>query len=72
MFEDTFSHDAAHMIKCVFSGLTSLSTIFSHITMVSGCNRELNTHYYILAKKGNAATRFFIFILLLLGNIYKS
>ena len=27
---------------------------------------------YILAKKRNAATRFFIFILLLLKNIYKS
>ena len=26
----------------VRSGLTSLSTIFSHITTVSGCDRELN------------------------------
>ena len=40
--------------------------------MVSDCNRELNTHYYIIAKKGKAATRFFIFILFLLENIYKS
>ena len=35
----------------VCSGLTSLSTIFhfSHITMVSGCDRELNAHFYSAA-----------------------
>ena len=27
-------------------GLMSLSTIFSHITMVSGCDRELSAHFY--------------------------
>ena len=26
-------------------GLTSLSTFFSHIAMVSGCGRELNAHF---------------------------
>ena len=31
---------------CVYSGLTSLSTFFSHITTVSGCDRELNAHFY--------------------------
>ena len=30
----------------VTSGLTSISTIFSHITTVSGCDRELNAHFY--------------------------
>ena len=30
----------------VCSGLTSLSTIFSHIMMMSDCDRELNAHFY--------------------------
>ena len=31
---------------CLFDlGLTSLSTFFSHIAMVSGCGRELNAHF---------------------------
>ena len=34
------------MFLCVYSGLTSLSTIFSHITTVFGCDRELNAHFY--------------------------
>ena len=34
---------------CVNSGLTSLSTIFSHITTVSDCDRELNAHFYSAA-----------------------
>ena len=34
---------------CVYSGLTSLSTIFSHITKVSGRDRELNAHFYSAA-----------------------
>ena len=34
---------------CVNSGLTSLSTFFSHITTVSGCDRELNAHFYSAA-----------------------
>ena len=34
----------------VCSGLTSLSTIFqSYISMVSGCDRELNVHFYSVA-----------------------
>ena len=34
----------------VCSGLTSLSTIFqSYITMVSGCDREQNAHFYSAA-----------------------
>ena len=33
----------------VCSGLTSLSTIFSHITTVSGCDKELNAHFYSTA-----------------------
>ena len=34
----------------VCSGLTSLSTIFqSYITTVSGCDRELNAHFYSAA-----------------------
>ena len=36
---------------CVYSGLTSLSTIFSHITTVSGCDRELNAHFYRTASQ---------------------
>ena len=31
---------------CLFDlGLTSLSTFFSHIATVSGCDRELNAHF---------------------------
>ena len=37
------------MCVCVNSGLTLLSTIFSHITTVSGCDRELNAHFYSAA-----------------------
>ena len=37
------------VVVVVCSGLTSLSTIFSHITTVSGCDRELNAHVYCLA-----------------------
>ena len=39
------------LFVCLFvcSGLTSLSTLFSHITTVSGCDRELNAHFYSAA-----------------------
>ena len=30
-------------------GLTSLSAIFNHITTLSGCDRELNAHFYCVA-----------------------
>ena len=37
------------IIVVVCSGLTSISTFFSHITTVSGCDRELNAHSYSAA-----------------------
>ena len=37
---------SACTIWSVCMGLTSLSTIFSHITMSSGCDRELSAHIY--------------------------
>ena len=40
----------------VCSGLTSLSTIFSHITTVSGCDRELSAHIYSAASLKVAST----------------
>ena len=36
------------IVVVVCSGLTSLSTFFSHITTVSGCDRELNAHTIVL------------------------
>ena len=36
--------ESTTVVVCL--GLTSLSTIFSHITTVSGCDRELNAHFY--------------------------
>ena len=38
-----------YVCVCVYSGLTSLSTIFNHITTMSGCDRELNAHFYSAA-----------------------
>ena len=37
------------VVVVVCSSLTSLSTIFSHITTVSGCDRELIAHFYSAA-----------------------
>ena len=34
---------------CMYSGLTSLSTIFQSYHDVSGCDRELNAHFYSAA-----------------------
>ena len=34
------------LLLFVCSGLTSFSTIFSHITTVSGCDRELSAHFH--------------------------
>ena len=36
---------------CLSFSLTSLSTIFSHITTVSGCDRELNANFYRAASQ---------------------
>ena len=36
-------------VVVVCSGLTSLQQFFSHITTVSGCDRELNVHFYSAA-----------------------
>ena len=36
-------------VVVVCSGLTSLQQFFSHITAVSGCDRELNVHFYSAA-----------------------
>ena len=38
----------------VCSGLTSLSTFFSHITTVSGCDKELNDHCAAVTPYGHA------------------
>ena len=37
-----------HRMLCLY-GLTSLQQFFFHITMVSGCNKELNAHFYSAA-----------------------
>ena len=33
-------------VVVVCSGLTFFKQFFSHITMVSGCDRELNAHFH--------------------------
>ena len=40
-------------VVVVCSGLTSLSAFFSHVTTVSGYDRELNAHYRQCVNVGN-------------------
>ena len=44
---DHYNEHILYVVVC--SGLTSLSTFFSHITTVSGCDRELIAHFYCAA-----------------------
>ena len=37
------------VVVVVYSGLTSLSTMFQYITMVAGCDRELSARFYSVA-----------------------
>ena len=45
----SFCHTQVCVCVCVYLGLTSFQQFFSHITTVSGCDRELNAHFYSAA-----------------------
>ena len=46
---DQYNEHIPCVVVVVCSGLTSLSTIFKHITRVSGCDWELSVHFYCVA-----------------------
>ena len=46
---DQYIEHIPGVIVVYCSGLTSLSTIFSHVTTVSGCDRKLSAHFNCVA-----------------------
>ena len=47
LYDENGQYNEHNPVVC--SCLTSVSTFFIHITTVSGCDRELNAHFYCAA-----------------------